>query len=148
MLWFRKKKKKIKKKEEKKTSLENLHFVSYCPIKNLPFNLICVLISSFFFQNAGSQLCFRFFCWLINQSPDSLTCNFFSLSKPVAASSWLLLRSSLVRLRIRLRQVGTRVSWLSLSLSSTRSSRDFIASGKEASVSRLWPRSSRSRCSR
>ena len=45
---------------EKKTISRKLaRFVLFRPIKKRSFNLLCVL--ALFFQNAGSQLCFRFF---------------------------------------------------------------------------------------
>ena len=43
---------------EKEDLLENSHSVLFCLIKKRS-NLLCVFGS--FFQNAGSQLCFRFF---------------------------------------------------------------------------------------
>ena len=44
---------------EKEDFLENLHILfCFVQLKSILFNLLCVLD---FFQNAGSQLCFRFF---------------------------------------------------------------------------------------
>ena len=62
---------------EEEDSLENLHFVLFCPIKSVLFNLVCVLDLARLVQKRATQYCVKVSSFAeLSTNTCTLVCSF------------------------------------------------------------------------